>query len=167
VTSSDIEIALSHHLDWFQNVMVCNVHGCVEGISHECDLLVLRRSGWAIEVEIKVSKADIRADLKKKHAHESDFLKELWFAVPGELAENPHIPERAGIIGVYECKRFGKPGHGCKVVRKAQRNKDARKFSNKQTAQLRRACYYRMWHMKHQVHDLNREYKRLIDSSEV
>jgi len=103
ITSLDIEIAVAKHFGWRQNVIVPNVHWGL-GLHYEADLVVLRPSGWAIEIEIKISAADIRADLKKLRQHNSPLFRELYFAVPECLTENPNIPAHAGILSVWEYK---------------------------------------------------------------
>ena len=45
---------------------------------HEIDLFVVRPSGYAIEVEIKVSLSDFKADFNKKHTHSSPKIREFY-----------------------------------------------------------------------------------------
>lgn len=72
--------------------------------NHECDMLVLNKDNTFTEVEIKVSKADLKKDLKKWHGHKDRRIEKLYFAIPERL-ENEEvfslIPERAGIMVVY------------------------------------------------------------------
>ena len=60
----DIELAVSNYLNPRTNLIVPNVHWgmCL----HECDLLVITRSGYAWEVEIKVSRVDLIKNKEKK-----------------------------------------------------------------------------------------------------
>lgn len=73
-------------------------------LSHECDLLVVRKSGYAIEVEIKVSRSDLKKDEQKRHGHIEwqNRIKELYFAVPDKLLGSAleFVPINAGIITV-------------------------------------------------------------------
>ena len=51
--------------------IVPNIH-CILG---EADLLIVRRSGYAEEFEIKTSTSDLRADLKKQRKHQQMLLR--------------------------------------------------------------------------------------------
>jgi hypothetical protein len=76
------------------------------GICHETDLLCLKRNEKVlVEVEIKISVGDFKADFKKNHHHESDIISALYYAVPAEMAAyvQNNIPEGVGLISVdYE-----------------------------------------------------------------
>ncbi len=119
ITTLEMEISLSKHFNWLQNLIVPNVSWGM--FVHECDLLILTPAGYLTEVEIKVSKADLKKDKEKRHKHNSSKkIKYLYFAIPNYFKDyEEHIPERAGIITV-------KPGHhsvyngGCEVIRKAE-----------------------------------------------
>jgi len=100
LTAQDIEIAVAKHFGSRLNLIVPNV-SWGWGLAHEADMIVLRPSGICDEVEIKVTAADIRADMKKRVGHwESRRIARVWFAVPSDLACNPDIPSAAGILSV-------------------------------------------------------------------
>jgi len=79
------------------------------GIRHECDLIALSRSRQIHEIEIKVSRADLKADAEKRHQHDSAAISRLWYAVPDEMKDFAleQIPARAGLI---RCKLLGGNG---------------------------------------------------------
>jgi hypothetical protein len=87
-----------------QKVMCLNVSWGM--FNHECDMLVLNKDNTFTEVEIKISKADLKKDLKKSHKHQDrqNRIHKLYFAIP-ECLETEEvfglIPERAGIMVVY------------------------------------------------------------------
>ena len=76
----------------------------------ESDILFLSKTGFWTEIEIKVSRADFKADLKnkvEKHRLLSDknnILKpnQFFYAVPDGLIEPDEIPEYAGLLTVSE-----------------------------------------------------------------
>lgn len=145
-TALDIELAVAKHLDYRRNLIVPNVHWGL-WLPYEADLVVLRPSNWAIEVEIKVSAADIRADLNKRYQHNARIFRELYFAVPDALKDNPHIPERAGILSVGEWNgRLRVKKH-----RSAERRKDAVKFSAEYRQKLYDLAAMRTWALKQQI----------------
>lgn len=101
MTALDIEIAVMAHFKPRVNVVVPNVSWGA-GV-HECDVLSLTPSGYATEIEIKISKADLIKDKEKCHRHLSSKIKWLWFAIPEKLLKfKEHIPKDAGIIVVKE-----------------------------------------------------------------
>jgi hypothetical protein len=72
----------------------------INGINHECDMLALSTTGTLHEIEIKISKSDFLADLRKRHKHKSKIIKRLWYAVPTEMTDYvmERLPEGAGLI---------------------------------------------------------------------
>lgn len=100
LTSALIEVSLARYFDYRRNYIVPNVHW---GLNlHECDILVVTKAGYATEVEIKVSVADMRADFDKPHGHRSNRIKQLYYCVPQPLQEKilPLVPEHAGLLVV-------------------------------------------------------------------
>lgn len=138
INTRQMEVVVANHFNPRLNMIVPNISWGL-GL-HECDLLVVRKSRYAIEVEIKISKADLVKDKDKRHGHESDKLKELWFALPEPLEKHiEHVPERAGIVIVRE-HTFSSWSTNyeertvlrCDVIRKAVPNKDARKLTEEE-----------------------------------
>jgi len=100
-TTAEMEIVLAQWCTPRTNLVVPNV--CWGFGIHECDLLVMTPHGYLTEVEIKISRADLIADKKKKHGHQSDIIKLLYFAIPEKLLKDiEHIPTHAGILVVSE-----------------------------------------------------------------
>lgn len=154
-TSSEITDALARHIGVRTNVIVPNVSwGFFR--HHEADVLVIKSSNWADEIEIKVSAADIKRDLGKNHGKghvRPNTVKALWFAVPAELADDPNIPE---VAGIYSLSRHPKFGIEVKVKRAPQLNKRARKLTDAEVNKILRLGYLRMWTSRqHRVADLN------------
>ena len=94
----EIEIAIIKYLDYRQNLTVPNISWSF--FNHECDLLSLSKSGYATEIEIKISKSDLKKDKEKWHNHYSQLIKNFYFAVPEELKEYAinNIPKEAGLL---------------------------------------------------------------------
>lgn len=88
----EIETALARHnnFNFIKNIVVFNVNGINENlpIYHECDMLVLSKSGYLTEIEIKRSWNDFLADFKKKHNHHNfPIIKYFYYCVPISLYE--------------------------------------------------------------------------------
>ncbi len=150
-----MECALAAWLDYRVNLIVPNVYWGMN--IHECDLLVVSKAGYLTEIEIKVTRADLKSDGKKWHRHESDRIKRLFFALPDYL-ENciDMVPERAGIIlvkpkpsvrGVYPYSPR------CRELRAAKRNKAAGKISDADRYKIARLGALRIWRLKRKLID--------------
>lgn len=88
----EIETALARHdkFNFIKNIVVFNVNGVNENlpIYHECDMLVLSKSGYLTEIEIKRSWSDFLADFKKKHNHHNyPIIKYFYYCVPVSIYE--------------------------------------------------------------------------------
>ena len=99
--SAHIEVAVSNLIGYRNHVIVPNVYWGL-GLRHECDLLVLDSKKRFTEVEIKVSRADLKKDLDKWHQHKSALISRLVYAVPVDLIElaKQILPNSVGLIQV-------------------------------------------------------------------
>jgi len=64
ITTPEMECALAGWFDYRQNLIVPCVYWGVGYYTHECDLLIVSRAGYVTEVEIKISRSDLRADAR-------------------------------------------------------------------------------------------------------
>ena len=142
MNSTDIEIAVSKYFGIRQNIIVPNVSWGFHGI-HELDLAVLTSSGYLSEVEIKISKSNLKADKHKRHGHKSKWIKKFWFAVPEKLKNDAlyEIPERAGLLVVSDNGKVTE-------VRKPVTNAPFRKLELKDQLAIARLGCMRIWGMK-------------------
>jgi len=142
-TAKEIEIRIAQWFGYRTNLIVPNVSWGM-GL-HECDILILTKAGYALEVEIKVSKGDIIKDAEKWHQHKSDKIKRLYFAIPKKLEKHiALIPEQAGVITVDE-------GGWCKLVRNAEANRGARKWGDEDRFNIARLGAIRIWDLKEKL----------------
>ena len=153
MTYIDIELAIVNYFGIRQNIIVPNCY-ITFGTSkdHECDLLIIKRSGYAFEVEIKVSKADLKADLKKKHSHEDERLKNLYYAMPKNLYEECKdlIPINAGAISInqFDNDFFAS-------IERFAPNKKCRKLTDIEQLKFARLGVMRVWGLKNQLNKLS------------
>lgn len=123
------------------------------GFNHECDLLCVTKSRIAHEIEIKVSVADLKVDLKKKHGHKSNKIRYLWFAMPEKVYERgkEYIPENAGIIII---KILGNKKFIAKTIRKPMAKPASRSLSQDEIIKLGFLGTMRYWKMaKGRIHE--------------
>jgi hypothetical protein len=148
ITTLEIEIKVASHFNYRQNIIVPNVSWGV-GL-HECDLLIIRKSGYGIEVEIKVSKSDLKADAKKPHQHTDRMgrLSELYFAIPNYMKDCvEYIPERAGILLISKNDGW----LGLSILRDPQINKNRRKFTDAEMLKVAHLGTMRIWNLKRSI----------------
>ena len=138
-------MAVARALNYRQNIIVPNVYWGL-GLRYEADLVVLRPSGYAIEIEIKTTAADIKADLLKSIQHSSNLFRELWFATSDDLSEHPNIPARAGIFAVTLSPISHR--YVVKTTRPAKRNLNARRWTPEQRLKLLHLGAMRIWGLK-------------------
>lgn len=150
ITTPEMEVTLASYFDYRVNLIVPNAHWGM-GNMHECDLLIMSQSGYLTEVEIKVSKPDLKADAKKVHGHRSTRIKRLFFALPHYLEDAiEFVPERAGII-IVSPKDDHSWGPRCKVIRKPVTNKVAQKVSAEERYKIARLGAIRIWKLKRKL----------------
>lgn len=110
------------------------------------DLLGFRPSGFADEIEIKLSVDDFRADFKKRNGHKHRDLETgtckvnyFYFFMPADIAERVVIPDYAGLM-VYS------PEHERRAVetKRAPRLHSKKRFTdaNRMTAARHMATKY-------------------------
>ena len=142
-TTPEIEVRIAQHFDFVHNLVVPNVSWGL--LMHECDLLVLTPKGYAYEIEIKVSKADLLKDKKKHHQHRDHRIKYLYFAIPIKLEKHSeHIPMHAGILVVDKEGRVHE-------VRKPMANLPPYVFTPEEFFKLARLGTMRVWGLKEKL----------------
>lgn len=111
----------------------------------EADLIVISKAGYLHEVEIKISKQDIKKDKEKYFmAHKYLHTKYFSFAVPDFLSNCEDIPADSGLISV------DKYGY-CNTIRPAKISKNARKLSTEEILKYARLTQYRMWNLREKL----------------
>jgi len=160
ISTLEMEVSLMNYYGVQQDILVPNVTAFFR---HEVDILKVTPAGYATEIEIKISKADLKKDAEKKHKHESNLLKYFYFAVPDYLVEFAllNIPDRAGLLSVSRVKRAGYrasiniyydvPPIRVHVIREAKKNPIALKWSEEQVKKLLRIGVMRILGLKRKI----------------
>ena len=156
MTTTEMEVYLARFFKFASNLIVPNISW---GLNlHECDLLILTDSGYATEVEIKISKSDLKKDKEKLHEHSSSRIKKFYFAIPETIIPIEfaleHIPERAGLIVVNS-------KGSCVIKRECIPIKNPEKFNERDRLKMARLGALRIWNLKEKVIKLRKENKLL------
>jgi hypothetical protein len=155
----DIEIAIFRKYDIRQHIIVPNVSDQMCLVPFETDMLVLSQSNYATGYEIKVSKSDLIADLKKKQysrfkgKENGSILQELYYAkkfkyfyyaVPQKLKEIALqvIPE---FVGLYV---YDNNGIGILIKVKDAKKLKTQSWSEKDKIELMRLGCMRIYSLK-------------------
>ena len=140
LTTPEIELAIANYMNIRVNIVVPNIHWGL--LPYETDLFVLSKTGYATEIEIKVSAGDLKADKLKKHTHSSPLIRKLYFAMPDKLEKHiEHVPAKAGILLVDYYGRV-------REFRKPKINTAARKLTEKEVYQVLRLGNMRTWGLR-------------------
>lgn len=164
ITVIEIELAIAKYYGTRQHIIVPNISWGFNWL-HECDMFIIKRSGYAVEVEIKRSKSDLLNDFKKGHHHQSDRIREFYYAIPEKYVAQwmEHIPEHAGIYSynkheeeIWDRKTRRYTGKTKWVVsirhwRNAKINKTARKLTVEEQLKIARLGCMRIWNLKQKL----------------
>lgn len=154
LTTLELEIALAKYFDVRRNIIVPNISWGL--LSHEVDLLVVRKSGIAVEVEIKISVQDLKADFKKSHHHieKQNRITEFYYAMPKDIYEKciDIIPKSAGII---ICERYinykKESAVKATLLRKSTRIKGSRKLTSEEQFKVAKLGCMRIFSLKEKI----------------
>lgn len=150
-----MEVAISKMFGIRQHIIVPNISWGFDGM-HECDLFLIKKSGVAVEVEIKRTKSDFLADFKKEHDHKDRLnrITEFYYAFPEDLIEKciDRIPEHAGIIACRIYTDYKKQERvSAHIDRKPKRIKGARKLTVEEQLKVSRLGCMRIWSLKEKI----------------
>ena len=140
---------------------------CCGWTGHECDLLVVTKDLRIIDVEIKISRADLKADLAKdkwwKHRPWSrrakftddaaktrvDWPPKVWkhyYCMPADIWDDnllPHIPATSGVLLLE--RTAGALGVAFRSIRACKPNRDAQRINASDAVDIARLPNLRMW----------------------
>lgn len=127
---------------WLRYKRQCPIVAFERGLSHRSvpDVLAVNDSRYFVEVEIKVSIADLRRDFKKRkfrlnglYAH---VPRMMYYAVPPAIKEKalPIVPEGAGLLTLKEYRMYGLQEVCC--VKRAKPNAKATRATVKEVIQM-------------------------------
>lgn len=115
----DIQYALLREFDKSGAIICLNSQRV---LAHEADVLVVRKSGVSIEIEVKVSRSDFAADFRKadKHAQLASGYEfgpqHFYFASEPHIIPLAKVPAYAGLIHVSPAPAHAHISQTCCVI---------------------------------------------------
>ena len=151
LTTPELEVLVADFFNVRTKIIVPNVYWGMK-LNYEVDLFVLTRSRYAYEVELKVSKSDLKKDMSKKHNHCGTYFKRLYFAMPENIYDEKLVPENAGVLLAYYEKGYTTPNGEVlcwelKEVRKPKEKK-VKPLTDKEYLKILELMAMRIWTMK-------------------
>lgn len=135
-------------------------NSCVFG--WEADVVGVLRSGFISEFEVKVSRADFKAEARKAHRGlltnpmQKTFFGErrhprpnyFYYTVPSGLIQPDEVPDHAGLLYVEKEVRSSALYYGTVKIAKPARRLHSEKLADSQREQLMRAVNERYWRQR-------------------
>jgi len=154
ITTSEMEVAISKYFDYRKHIIVPNLSWGF--FTHECDMFLIRKSGFGFEVEIKRSRSDMMADFKKNHGHidKKNRIVQLYYAFPLELLPKVEelVPKDCGIITVEKYgDGIGEYRGYARMHKEAKRRKGAKALTNAEQLKIARLGTMRIWTLKEKL----------------
>lgn len=157
LTTIEMEVAIAKYFGVRQNIIVPNISWGF--MNHEADMFVVKKSGYATEIEIKRTKSDLLADFKKPHNHKDKLnrIQELYYAIPETIYQacKDLIPSHAGIL---TCDKWytdylkeNKWVVNVRTRRDPVKNKSARKLNEKEKLKIASLGTMRIWSLKEKI----------------
>ena len=154
ISTAEMEVAIARYFGYRTHIVVPNLSWGF--FSHECDLFLIRKSGYGFEVEIKRSKSDMMADFKKNHGHvdRRNRIVQLYYAFPKELLPKVEdlVPKDCGIITVEYYGDGDNSYRGyARMHREAKRKKGAKRLTQAEQLKIARLGTLRIWTLKEKL----------------
>lgn len=144
-----LALSKSSPFNFQTNLIVPNVYWGWK-LNYEADLIVITSSRYVHEIEIKLTKQDLKNDFNKKIYHEDRLnrISYLWYAGPIDMLQEfiDKCPENAGIITVEYKSEINE--WKVKVHRNPKANNKSKKITSYYYSKLARLGTIKYWNKK-------------------
>jgi hypothetical protein len=159
ITTIEMEFAISILFGIRKHIIVPNLSWGF--VSHECDIFLVKKSRYAVEVEIKRSYSDFMADFNKSHHHKerNNKIAEFYYAFPSTIVDRCRdlVPEGVGII-VCERQKTTET-IWASIERRPIKIKNSRKLTIEEVLKVASLGCMRIWNLKSKVVNLQNQIK--------
>ena len=153
LTEKTVQVALANYFNKRANMIIPNVSwGFFK--NKEVDLVVIRKSMWMDEVEIKLNKSDLLKETNKKRYNKNindkhkNTIRYKWFCVKSGLENDiDHLPEEVGVLIIDE-------NYSIIEYRKPKKIENSRKITEIELIKLLRLGNLRTWPLREQILNL-------------
>ena len=149
----ELELLVAEFFNVRTKLIIPNVYWGFN-MNYEADLVVVTKSRYAYEVELKVSKSDLKKDQSKRNCHNDKRFKRLYFAMPENIYDESLVPETAGVLLACYVETHtnwhGRKYEGYWVIVEKRKPKDqkVKPLSEKEYLKLLHLLAMRVWTMK-------------------
>ena len=176
LTSADLRPEHGWNENWIARALAKDPYIARKGLlivprctwtGYECDLLAVdRESMKVVDIEIKISRADLKADIKKdkwwSHHWSRDSVRREWppgvwrhyYTLPAEIWKPDllaSIPEKSGVILMTRID--GEQRVSLDLARRAVPDRKVKPIEARDAIDLARLCGLRMWDALHRLGD--------------
>ena len=124
---------------------------------YEMDLLIISKSGYATEIEVKLNISDFKNDFKKKKFHDCKMVTSMYYCVPSKIIDQVKAKldtdfPKFGIISFEWVK--GNPNLDnsdhlyFEMVKSAQKKYPAYKWNRFEIQKALYLCMLKMWSLR-------------------
>ena len=169
----ELEIAVMKSFDFKRNIIIPNITANNGVLGFETDMLIISKNGYAHGLELKVSKSDLKNDLKKNHwisvavdeakAINLYFkkLKYFSYAIPKELTDEV-MRQVPLFCGIYEVSKgvdfFENEYTSVREIRKPK-TLNSYKFTDKELLKISHLGCMRAFTLKQNINKLTNKEK--------
>ncbi len=144
-----LECAIARYFDYRQNVIIPNVSWGM-GLKYEADMIIISMARYCTEIELKISRADLKRDSNKKKwcltspewsSLNYNIIRRQFFGLPESFCDIiKHIPSQCGVLLVSESGKVH-------LERTAKLNR-ARPLAEKEYLHALHLVSMRLWTLK-------------------
>jgi len=167
VKTIDLELAIMSSFDYRHNLIVHNISNMMGLVAFETDILVLNKNNYAHGFEIKVSKADLKADFKKPQHTELEVMrngkfgynrffgkfKYFSYVVPESLKEIA-LELIPAFCGLYIYKNITNPKHSWLDCERQPKILFNYKWTDEERYEVARLGTMRIFNLKQKIRTL-------------
>lgn len=123
-------------------------------LNHEADMVIMTKSGYLTEIEIKRSWEDFKADFKKPHGHDDERVYKFYYSVPSLIKDKVIELLRTKLEFIPAVLSYTEEGVVTDLkIGSPNTNRGRKLFLEEQLTIARLGCM-RVWNLKQKLVDI-------------